>query len=160
MVAAAGLFLLHIGAYFQADDAIMREIPGSHPYLTGLGILGGMYSFDNPLQGDVCHMHCMEPETLVLLMFYLGVYLSSHCIPWTANVVIAMQVHCLGRCCCLCYLCSTSYMPDCSATRQTLQTVLSALPEHMNHSCHLDNVVHICSYEPTANVAHNNNNSN
>lgn len=52
MVAAAALLLLHVGAYSQADDVIMREIPGSHPYLTGLGILGGMYSFENPLQGD------------------------------------------------------------------------------------------------------------
>ena len=52
MISAALLLLLHVGAYFQADDAIMREIPGSHPYLTGLGILGGMYSFENPLQGE------------------------------------------------------------------------------------------------------------
>lgn len=51
MLAAATLMLLHLAAFFQADDIIMREIPGSHPYLTGLGILGGMYSFANPLQG-------------------------------------------------------------------------------------------------------------
>lgn len=53
MLAAAALMLLHLAAFFQADDFIMREIPGSHPYLTGLGILGGMYSFANPLQGTV-----------------------------------------------------------------------------------------------------------
>ena len=53
MLAAAMLMLLHLGAFFQADDVIMREIPGSHPYLTGLGILGGMYSFNNPLQGSM-----------------------------------------------------------------------------------------------------------
>ena len=52
MLAAAMLMMLHLGAFFQADDIIMREIPGSHPYLTGLGILGGMYSFNNPLQGE------------------------------------------------------------------------------------------------------------
>ena len=51
ILAAGALMVLHLGAFFQADDVIMREIPGSHPYLTGLGILGGMYSFDNPLQG-------------------------------------------------------------------------------------------------------------
>ncbi|KAL3143003.1 hypothetical protein ABBQ38_003282 [Trebouxia sp. C0009 RCD-2024] len=51
MLAAALLMLLHLAAFFQADDVIMREIPGSHPYLTGLGILAGMYSFANPLQG-------------------------------------------------------------------------------------------------------------
>ena len=56
MLAAAALLLLHVGAYFQADDVIMREIPGSHPYLTGLGILGGMYSFDNPLQGETLRL--------------------------------------------------------------------------------------------------------
>lgn len=50
-MAAAALLFLHVGAYCQVEDVIMREIPGSHPYLTGLGILGGMYSFDNPLQG-------------------------------------------------------------------------------------------------------------
>ena len=81
MVAAAALFLLHIGAYFQADDAIMREIPGSHPYLTGLGILGGMYRFDNPLQGDVHPAsHGVKPGIVVLSMSYPGVYLFSHCI--------------------------------------------------------------------------------
>lgn len=53
MLAAALLMLLHLAAFFQADDVIMREIPGSHPYLTGLGILAGMYSFANPLQGTV-----------------------------------------------------------------------------------------------------------
>ena len=57
MFAAATLMLLHLAAFFQADDVIMREIPGSHPYLTGLGILGGMYSFANPLQGTVTN-HC------------------------------------------------------------------------------------------------------
>ena len=51
MLAAVVLMVLHLACFFQADDIIMREIPGSHPYLTGLGILGGMYSFDNPLQG-------------------------------------------------------------------------------------------------------------
>ena len=55
MLAAATLMLLHLAAFFQADDIIMREIPGSHPYLTGLGILGGMYSFANPLQGQYLH---------------------------------------------------------------------------------------------------------
>ena len=60
MLAAVLLMVLHLAAFFQADDIIMREIPGSHPYLTGLGILGGMYSFDNPLQG--------EPNLLQLML--------------------------------------------------------------------------------------------
>lgn len=50
-VGAAALLVLHILAVAIADDAIMREVPGSHPYLTGLGIIGGMYTFSNPLEG-------------------------------------------------------------------------------------------------------------
>lgn len=63
MIAAATLMLLHLGVFFQADDVIMREIPGSHPYLTGLGILGGMYSFDNPLQGMTAGTWQALPES-------------------------------------------------------------------------------------------------
>lgn len=74
MVAAAALLLFHVGAYFQADDVIMREIPGSHPYLTGLGILGGMYSFDNPLQGDA-------------LLFLLPL-LTSVCCPTSTSSIL------------------------------------------------------------------------
>lgn len=46
------LLAAHIAAYSMADDVILRDVPGSHPYLTGLGIFGGMYSFKNPLQGS------------------------------------------------------------------------------------------------------------
>lgn len=53
MIAAVVLVVLHLGAFVTADDVIMREIPGSHPYLTGLGILGGIYSFTNPLEGTM-----------------------------------------------------------------------------------------------------------
>ncbi len=60
MLAAVLLMVLHLAAFFQADDIIMREIPGSHPYLTGLGILGGMYSFDNPLQGEPSLLHFLD----------------------------------------------------------------------------------------------------
>lgn len=60
MFAAATLMLLHLAAFFQADDIIMREIPGSHPYLTGIGILGGMYSFANPLQGTVTNHFVLQ----------------------------------------------------------------------------------------------------
>ena len=68
MLAAAVLMMLHLGAFFQADDVIMREIPGSHPYLTGLGILGGMYSFDNPLQGRLQGLHL---ATVCSRLYYL-----------------------------------------------------------------------------------------
>ena len=67
MLAAAVLMVLHLGAFFQADDIIMREIPGSHPYLTGLGILGGMYSFDNPLQGEANSL-CFAPYPIIDLL--------------------------------------------------------------------------------------------
>ncbi|KAK9806751.1 hypothetical protein WJX72_001428 [[Myrmecia] bisecta] len=60
------LLLLHIGAYYQADDIIMREIPGSHPFLIGLGVFGGMYTWNNPIQGAL-----MGPMLLSLLsVFY------------------------------------------------------------------------------------------
>ncbi len=42
---------LHVGAYTIADDLIYREIEPTLPYLIGLGIFGGMYTFKNPLQG-------------------------------------------------------------------------------------------------------------
>ena len=49
----AGVVLLgvHLATFMQADDVILREIPSSHPYLTGLGILGGINVYANPLQG-------------------------------------------------------------------------------------------------------------
>lgn len=37
-VAALLLLAAHFGAWYIADDLILREIPSSHPYLTGLGI--------------------------------------------------------------------------------------------------------------------------
>lgn len=29
----------------------LQDIPGGHPYMLSLGILGGIYAFENPLQG-------------------------------------------------------------------------------------------------------------
>ncbi|DBA70834.1 TPA: hypothetical protein ACH3X2_011607 [Trebouxia sp. C0005] len=69
MLAAVVLMVLHLAAFFQADDIIMREIPGSHPYLTGLGILGGMYSFDNPLQGAL-----LGPMLLSMLSVFYNLH--------------------------------------------------------------------------------------
>ncbi|DBB16654.1 TPA: hypothetical protein ACH3X3_014907 [Trebouxia sp. C0006] len=69
MLAAVLLMVLHLAAFFQADDIIMREIPGSHPYLTGLGILGGMYSFDNPLQGAL-----LGPMLLSMLSVFYNLH--------------------------------------------------------------------------------------
>lgn len=31
--------------------AAPQDIPGGHPYMLSLGILGGIYAFENPLQG-------------------------------------------------------------------------------------------------------------
>jgi hypothetical protein len=45
------LFLsLHFLAYYLGDTLILEDIPGGHPYLMSLGILGGIWTFDNPLQ--------------------------------------------------------------------------------------------------------------
>lgn len=78
MLAAATLMLLHLAAFFQADDVIMREIPGSHPYLTGLGILGGMYSFANPLQGTAPNLFL--PCSLTKLQHHNCCYQTSGCV--------------------------------------------------------------------------------
>lgn len=43
-MAALVLLALHFGAWYIADDIILREIPSSHPYLTGLGIFVSTYS--------------------------------------------------------------------------------------------------------------------
>jgi predicted PurR-regulated permease PerM len=53
---------VHFGAYNWADDLILREIEPSQPYLTGLGIFGGMYTFASPLQGVL-----LGPMLLALL---------------------------------------------------------------------------------------------
>lgn len=42
---------------------------GSHPYLTGLGIIGGMYTFDNPLQGAI-----VGPMLLSLLSVFYNLH--------------------------------------------------------------------------------------
>ena len=86
MLAAILLMVLHLAAFFQADDVIMREIPGSHPYLTGLGILGGMYSFDNPLQGEPNLLHLTlcttckaSPRCMTCLAKHCMTCLEKHC---------------------------------------------------------------------------------
>ncbi|KAL6780470.1 hypothetical protein ACKKBF_B13030 [Auxenochlorella protothecoides x Auxenochlorella symbiontica] len=45
------LLLVHWGAYYLGDTLILEDIPGGHPYLLSLGILGGIWTFDNPFQG-------------------------------------------------------------------------------------------------------------
>ena len=37
---AAALLAAHVAAAAYADDVILRGVPGSHPYLTGLGVVG------------------------------------------------------------------------------------------------------------------------
>lgn len=34
-----------------AAPGSLQDIPGGHPYMLSLGILGGIYAFENPLQG-------------------------------------------------------------------------------------------------------------
>lgn len=61
-VMALLLVLLHYFAGRYVDSLILNEIPGTVPYLTGLGIVGGISSFDNPLKGAI-----MGPMLLALL---------------------------------------------------------------------------------------------
>lgn len=56
------LAALHFGAYYFGDDLIYREVEPTLPYLVGLGVFGGMYSFKNPLRGVV-----LGPMMLALL---------------------------------------------------------------------------------------------
>ncbi|CAL8462876.1 g2410 [Coccomyxa elongata] len=69
LLAAVMLLAAHFGAWFLADEIILAEIPGSHPYLTGLGIIGGMYTFDNPLQGAI-----VGPMLLSLLSVFYNLH--------------------------------------------------------------------------------------
>ena len=48
---------------------IWNYFAGSHPYLTGLGIIGGMYTFDNPLQGAI-----VGPMLLSLLSVFYNLH--------------------------------------------------------------------------------------
>ncbi|KAK9825170.1 hypothetical protein WJX81_001595 [Elliptochloris bilobata] len=41
-VRAAALLAAHVTAAAYADDVILRGIPGSNPYVTGLGVVGGL----------------------------------------------------------------------------------------------------------------------
>lgn len=56
------LGLLYFLCYWFVNDLILGEIEPSMPYLTGLGIFGGMYAFKNPLQGVL-----LGPMLLALL---------------------------------------------------------------------------------------------
>ncbi|KAK9807670.1 hypothetical protein WJX72_005850 [[Myrmecia] bisecta] len=44
------LFLVNFAAGW-ADDSLLDDIPGSNSYLIGMGVAGGLSTFDNPLQG-------------------------------------------------------------------------------------------------------------
>ena len=43
----------HLGSLW-GDTLIYEEIEGGNPYLMSLGVLGGIYTFDNPLQVRWC----------------------------------------------------------------------------------------------------------
>ncbi|KAI3438020.1 hypothetical protein D9Q98_000463 [Chlorella vulgaris] len=51
LLASLLFFALHFMGYYIADTIILEDIPGGHPYMLSLGILGGIYAFENPLQG-------------------------------------------------------------------------------------------------------------
>lgn len=62
---------------------MLRCAAGSHPYLTGLGIFGGMYFFDNPLQGAI-----IGPMLLSLLSVFFnlhGQFMGSAPLPQQLN---------------------------------------------------------------------------
>jgi predicted PurR-regulated permease PerM len=48
---AVVLALAQLAAYWNGDTIILQDV--GHAYLMSLGILGGLYAFDNPLQGCI-----------------------------------------------------------------------------------------------------------
>lgn len=93
---AVVLVLLHYFASGYVDDIILDEIPGTVPYLTGLGIVGGISTFDNPLKGAI-----MGPMLIALLSVAYKlhwIFLSSG-IPYYSKFVQIIQHH-------TCMLCS------------------------------------------------------
>lgn len=61
------------GCRYTADSIILGEIPNSHPYLTGLGIFGGLATFNNPLQGVI-----LGPMALTVLSVLYNLRYSSN----------------------------------------------------------------------------------
>jgi len=71
----AALFVLaHFAPAMFVDGAFYREVKGSHPYLTGLSVVGGMYSLglEGALIGPML-LCCM----LVMLNVYRGMWLQQ-----------------------------------------------------------------------------------
>ena len=48
---------LTTGSAACSPAATLQDIPGGHPYMLSLGILGGIYAFENPLQGCLLVRH-------------------------------------------------------------------------------------------------------
>ena len=63
------LLVLHIYVTGDVADAIYSEIPGSHPYLTGLAIFSGMWAFDDLLQGAI-----VAPLTVCIITAIVQLY--------------------------------------------------------------------------------------
>ena len=95
---AAALLAAHVAAAAYADDVILRGVPGSHPYLTGLGVVGapprvlqllswsgrltclarratcgGLVTCSEPYAPVVkcCHIGCSDGEVLQYVLLYL-----------------------------------------------------------------------------------------
>ncbi len=62
---------------YTADSIILGEIPNSHPYLTGLGIFGGLATFSNPLQGVI-----LGPMALTVLSVLYNLRYSVQAYPY------------------------------------------------------------------------------
>ena len=68
--AVPGSFLLRQSIVTgDVADAIYSEIPGSHPYLTGLAIFSGMWAFDDLLQGAI-----VAPLTVCIITAIVQLY--------------------------------------------------------------------------------------
>ncbi|EFN55069.1 hypothetical protein CHLNCDRAFT_134947 [Chlorella variabilis] len=69
LLAAVLFFALHFMGYYIGDTVILEDIPGGHPYMLSLGILGGIYAFENPLQGCL-----LGPILLSLLSVFYNLH--------------------------------------------------------------------------------------
>jgi len=72
------LALAQLAAYWNGDTIILQDV--GHAYLMSLGILGGLYAFDNPLQGCILGPVLLSLSSVLYELHseFMGASSSSH----------------------------------------------------------------------------------